>query len=142
MKKISLTLSIVAIAIFAVAFLSCKKDQQATQIVGRWYVTGVITSETVNGVERKDTLVNTDRYDYYEFNANGMALIRQSDTEENISWRVSNNQLILGINTAYGKAQTFDINTLTDNTLQLHRFDIETDWTTDQTITLTKAGSN
>lgn len=141
MKKSSLSLILIIIAIFAVAFSSCKKDSSQSpskKIVGKWYVTSIITEETTNGVQRKDTVINTNLYDSYEFYADGMAFIRQSDTEQSISWKISNNKLVLGTTTAYSIAEQFDINALTNTTLQLHRFETATDWKIDQITTLSK----
>ncbi|MDB5158545.1 MAG: hypothetical protein JWR50_3252 [Mucilaginibacter sp.] len=142
MKKIFLNLMAIVVTIFAIASTSCKKDNSksaSAKIVGKWLVKSVISHQTYQGVTRHDTTFNS--YDSYQFNANGTALIKLSDTEENTVWKVSNNKLVLGVTTANGVAQILDINILTDNTLELHHLETSPDLTVDLTITLNKEDS-
>jgi hypothetical protein len=142
MKKIFLNLIAIVVTIFAIASTSCKKDNSksaSAKIVGKWLVKKVITHQTYQGVTTHDTTLNS--YDSYQFNANGTALIKLSDTEENTVWKVSNNKLVLGIATANSIMQMLDINTLTNTTLELHHFESSPDLTVDLTITLNKEDS-
>ena len=107
--------------------------------MGKWLVKKAITHQTYQGVTRHDTTFNS--YDSYQFNANGTAFIKQSDTEENTFWKISNNKLVLGVTNENGIAQVLDINTLTNTTLELHHFESSPDLTVDQIITLNKEDS-
>ena len=142
MKKILINLTAIVVIVFAIVSIGCKKDNSGSasaKIVGKWLVKKVITHQTYQGITRHDTTFNS--YDSYQFNANGTALIKQSDTEENTVWKVNNNKLVLGIATANSIVQTLDINILTNTTLELHHFESSPDLTVDQTITLNKEDS-
>jgi len=142
MKKIFLNLIVIVVTIFAIASTSCKKDNSksaSAKLVGKWFVKSVISHQTYQGVTTHDTAFNS--YDSYQFNANGTALIKQSDTEENTVWKVSNNKLVLGVTNENGIPQVLDINTLTNTSLELHRSESSPDLTVDQTITLSKEDS-
>lgn len=143
MKKNLITCAAIVVAIFSVVVTSCKKDNSkatAAKIVGKWIVKTVITHETNHGVTLHDTIIHTDNYDSYLFRADGSTLIKESDTEQNIGWKISDNKLVLGVTTAFGNAEIFDINTLTNTDLQLHQVYSTTDYALDRTITLNKEG--
>ncbi|TSJ44346.1 copper resistance protein NlpE [Mucilaginibacter corticis] len=142
MKKILINLTAIVVLVFAIASTGCKKDNSGSasvKIVGKWLVKKSITHQTYQGITRHDTTFNSN--DSYQFNVNGTAFIKESDTEENTVWKVSNNKLVLGVTNENGIAQVLDINTLTNTSLELHRSESSPDLTVDQTITLSKEDS-
>ncbi len=104
------------LSLFILSFSACnKKDKEttATRLQHKWTVLSIVEHDHINGEDETDTTPG-EAGDYIEFQSNGQATFYLDGETQNVAYSLQSDNKIL-----FGGA-TFDIKSLTDNSLILY----------------------
>ena len=116
-----------AIAVLSIGMLTlaaCKKDKEeekpkttAEKLQAKWTLQTIIDNEHTGGEDSRDTTVGAGT-DFFEFKPNGMLYVSFDGELDSVSYALQTDSKIVITQPPY--ASIYDIQTLTDNTLQLY----------------------